>query len=304
MPRECQSAPTGSVCIDAAVTYLDQARSSLGQPAYSLPADFASLSQTQQVLILTNEDRTLYGLAPISGLTDALSQDAAGSLASDSDPQPSNSDPWAGYTSNASWGDVNMVAAYEGWMYDDGPGSDNVDCTSSDPSGCWGHRHDILWQFGSGTLAMGAATGADSSGNTAYTMLLMQGNASYRPVFTYTWAQALADGAESSGGSGPGGSVVTNAPTGSTRPGAAPEARGARVTIKVKVVRVRGHRVTVKLIGSIGSQLSCSLSRVRGHSHRTKSCTHAAVFSHVPAGRYQLRISSGALTVTRRVLVK
>ena len=47
------------------------------------------------------------------------------------------------------------------WMYDDGPGSANVDCTSSDPSGCWGHRHDILWQF-SPPVAMGAGVSGAS----------------------------------------------------------------------------------------------------------------------------------------------
>ncbi len=104
MPRACESDPTGSVCIDAAVNYLDQARANLGQPAYSLPSDFVSLSPTQQVLVLTNLDRILYNLPPISGLTDALDQDAAAGISSDSDPQPSTPD-WYGYTSNAAWGE-------------------------------------------------------------------------------------------------------------------------------------------------------------------------------------------------------
>jgi hypothetical protein len=307
MPRACETAPTGSVCIAAAVTYLDQARANLGQPPYSLPADFASLSPGQQALILTNEDRVLYNLPPVSGLTNALDQDAAAGVATDSDPEPSSSDDWYGFTSNAAWGDVNMVAAYEGWMYDDGPGSDNVDCTSSDASGCWGHRHDILWGFGPGTLAMGAASGTDSSGNPAYTMLLMQGSPAYNPVFTYTWAQALADGAGSSGGSGSTGSgaASTVSPSGgSTRPDANPEARGARVMIKVKLVRVRGHRVTVRVVGPSGTGLSCSLHREQRHFRRVKACTHTVTFSHLPAGRYQLRISSGAVTVTRGVRVR
>jgi len=305
LPRACETAPTGSVCVDAVVSYLDQARASLGQPPYSLPADFASLAPIQQTLILTNEDRLLYNLAPISGLTNALDQDAAEGVTTDSDPEPSSSDDWYGFTSNAAWGDVNMVAAYEGWMYDDGPGSDNVDCTSSDASGCWGHRHDILWEFGSGTLAMGAASGTDSSGNPAYTMLLIQGSPAYNPVFTYTWAQALADGAGSSGSSSPGG-VVSSAPSGtsSTGPGGDSEARGARVAIKVKLVQVRGHRVTVRVTAPRGTGLSCSLRRAGRHFRRLKACSHTVTFSHLPAGRYQLRISSGALTVTRGVRVR
>jgi hypothetical protein len=300
MPSACDSAPTGSDCVEAAVGYLNQARANLGQPPYSLPADFVSLTPIQQALILTNDDRVLYHLAPVSGVTDALDQDAAAGLTSDSDPQPSSQN-WYGYTSNASWGDVNMVAAYEGWMYDDGPGSDNVDCTASHPGGCWGHRHDILWQFGPGTLAMGAAAGTDSSGNPAYTMLLIQGSPSYNPAFTYTWAEALADGAGSAG-SGSSGSGSTAGPvvTGS-RPG---PAREARVTITVHAVRVRGHRVTVKVTGPSGVRLSCVLSRARGRFRRAKSCAHRVTFSGVPAGRYRLRISTGALTVTRRFVVR
>jgi hypothetical protein len=301
MPAACQTDPTGSVCIDAAVTYLNDARANLGQPPYRLPADFAALTPTQQALILTNEDRILYNLAPISGLTDALNQDAAATLATDSDPQPSASDDWAGYTSNASWGTVNMVAAYEGWMYADGPGSDNVDCTTLDPSGCWGHRHDILWQFGPGTLAMGAAVGPDSSGKPAYTMLLMEGGPSYTPVFTYTWDQAVADGAESASASssnspvGPSGSGSAAVPLG------AGEA-GARIT--VKLVRIRGHRVTVKVAGASGTRVRCLLTRARGHFTRARSCTRTVTFSRVPTGRYQLRVTSGLLTVTRRLRVR
>jgi hypothetical protein len=300
MPGACQTDPTGSVCIDAAVTYLNKARANLGQPPYSLPADFASLTQTQQVLILTNEDRILYNLAPVSGLTAALNQDAAATLATDSDPQPSASDDWAGYTSNASWGTVNMVAAYEGWMYADGLGSDNVDCTALDPTGCWGHRHDILWQFGPGTLAMGAAAGSDSSGKPAYTMLLMEGSPSYTPVFTYPWDQAVADGAGSSSGSSPNTPSGASGPEGTAVPLGAGE---AGVTITVKLVRIRGHRVTVKVVAADHTRLRCLLTRARGHFKRARSCTRTVTFSRVPAGRYRLRVTSGSLTVTRRLRV-
>ena len=45
-------------------------------------------------------------------------------------------------------------------MWDDGLGSKNADCTASHPSGCWTHRHDVLWKFHRGALlAMGAAAG-------------------------------------------------------------------------------------------------------------------------------------------------
>jgi hypothetical protein len=121
------------------------------------------------------------------------------------------------YASNWAGGYVNVVQAYEGWMYDDGPGSGNVDCTSGDPSGCWGHRHDILWEFDptGGQTAMGAAAGSDSAGTPGYAMLLVQGSdSSYRPTYTYTWEQAVADGAGGGLGSGSGSGDGTGAGSG------------------------------------------------------------------------------------------
>ena len=59
LPPDCQTDPTGTVCINAAVSYLDQARASLGQPAYVLPSDFDSLNPDQQALVLTDLDHFL-----------------------------------------------------------------------------------------------------------------------------------------------------------------------------------------------------------------------------------------------------
>lgn len=210
IPQSCWSPPTGDptgpACLDWSVSVLNQARASLGQPAYELPADFDSLSPDQQLFILTNDDRTLYGLPPVPGLTPSLNQDAAGGVQTDSDPWPSTG-AWMAYTSNWAGGYVNAVLAYEGWMYDDGPGSGNLDCTGNSSSGCWGHRHDVLWQFyaGGGTTAMGASAGSFSAGTPSYAMLLAQASDSgYQPSFTYTWAQAVADGAGGPGADGSG----------------------------------------------------------------------------------------------------
>lgn len=203
MPAACGTAPTGATCIDAAVYYLDQARASLGQPPYALPTDFASLSVPEQTLILTNLDRVLYGLAPITGLTADLNSDAYTSgVQAGGDPMPSNTSGLNTWTSNWAGGHVNMPLAYEAWMYDDGPGSGNLDCKSAGDPGCWGHRHDILVQTIAGdSLAMGAATGQGPSSvpNPGYAMLIVGGcgtcNPAYTPTYTYTWSQAVADGA-------------------------------------------------------------------------------------------------------------
>ncbi len=197
MPEACASQPDGAVCQNAAIYYLDQARASLGQPPYQLPADFTSLSPIDRDLILTDLDRTQYGLPAIPGLTAALDADAANGVTIDADPR--SSDPnFTAYTYNWAGGYPNMEAAYEGWMYDDGLGSGNEDCTSSNTAPCWDHRHDILYSFtGTGALAMGAAAGVDSSNVPGYAMLLGIGDSSYVPTYTDTWAVAQTDGAGS-----------------------------------------------------------------------------------------------------------
>jgi len=197
LPSSCSSAPTGKQCIDAVVYYLDKARSRVGLPPYALPANFPSLSAPRQLFILVNLDRVQYGLPPIPGMTAALNHDAfvSGVWPAD-DPHPSNTTGlttwwpgWAGAFSNA-------PIAYEGWVWDDGLGSTNPRCTPSDHSRCWGHRHSVLWKFGAGSaLAMGVAAGRDSSHHRGYAYLFVGGNAAYKPVYTYTWRQAVKDGA-------------------------------------------------------------------------------------------------------------
>lgn len=194
LPQACWSAPTGSTCVAAGVQYLQAARANLGQPAYNLPANFTSLAPVKQAFILTNLDRIQYHLNPIPGLTSSLNRDAAGGVRNQTDPLPSDN-AWDAYTSNWAGGYPNMVLAYGGWMYDDGIGSGNLDCTANNTSGCWGHRHDILWQFASvGALAMGAAAGT-GGGSPGYAMLLEQQRPGLHPAYSYRWRQAVAAGA-------------------------------------------------------------------------------------------------------------
>lgn len=345
LPQECGSDPTGATCVDFSVAILDQARTSLGQSPYVLPADFDSLTAAQQVFILVNSDRTLYGLSPIPGLTGALNQDAAQGVRTDNDPTPSDSS-WTMYTSNWAGGYENVVLAYEGWMYDDGAGSGNLDCTPTDSSGCWGHRHDILWRFDpGGPLAMGAAAGTDSTGWSGYSMLLEQGDSSLHPSYTYTWSDAVADGAGGPAGTDVGGSGSTSGsdtgssgsgshsgsgssastgspadsgtpagsgtPSGSgtpagSPPSSAPGAHGASTMIALGRVWIRRHRIALRVSTPRGTPLHCALSQ-RTHGQwlvrRSKRCYPHAVFRHVPAGRYRLRISSTLGTLVRRIVV-
>jgi hypothetical protein len=196
LPPACRTSPAGKTCVNAAIYYLDKARAKLLQPAYKLPADFPSLAPPQQMFILTNLDRIQYGLPPITGLAAELSNDAlTRGVKAGTDPSPSATN-LSGWTANWAAGYANAAIAYNEWMYDDGLGSANIDCRAADQSGCWGHRHDILWKFNQGSrLAMGAAAGLGPQGGHAYAMLLVGGYSGYHPTYTYTWSQALADGA-------------------------------------------------------------------------------------------------------------
>ena len=196
LPQTCWTVPLGSTCVAAGVQYLNQARANLGQPPYALPGNFASLTPVDQVFILTNLDRIQYGLAPIPGLTSSLNRDAAAGVRAQNDPLPS-AGGWDAYTSNWAGGYPNIVLAYGGWMYDDGLNSGNLDCTAGHTSGCWGHRHDILWRFAPvGALSMGAAAGS-AGGMSGFAMLLEQQKPGLHPTYTFRWRQAVAAGAGS-----------------------------------------------------------------------------------------------------------
>ncbi len=192
LPSSCKSAPTAKECVNAVVWYLDKARSRVHLPPYALPANFVSLSPARQIFILVNLDRIQYGLLPITGMTAALNHDAlvSGVLRGD-DPYPSHTAGlniwWPGWAG----GFYNAPMAYEGWVWDDSLGSGNPRCTPTDHSRCWGHRHSVLWKYGP-VLAMGAAA---SSHRRSYAYLFVGANAGYDPAYTYTWKQAVKDGA-------------------------------------------------------------------------------------------------------------
>jgi hypothetical protein len=203
LPRACNKAPHGAACIDAVIGVLNAARADLGLGPYVVPADFASLSGAQQLLILCNLDRLAYGLPPIAGETPALNTVAAGGVSADNDPDPSallTAIPVFSWTSNWAGAYPNAPEAYYAWMYYDGWSANetsNLDCTSATASGCWGHRQDVLSFATAGVLSMGAFVGKDAHGDTGYAMTLVwtPGPTSLSVSYSYSWARAQADGA-------------------------------------------------------------------------------------------------------------
>jgi hypothetical protein len=154
-------APSGldssAPCLAAVLLAVDNARAQEGVKPMVLPTDFGRLGIPEQLLVVVNLERIDRGLPPFVGRTPALDRNAQeGADIANDPPDPGDAYDvvdgiWAGGSSNA------LDADY-GWMYDDGIGSGNIDCPAKGGTGCWGHRHGILDNFGTvGTLVMGGA---------------------------------------------------------------------------------------------------------------------------------------------------
>jgi len=141
-------------CDKQAIANINRARAMEGVKKIKLPANYASLTLTQQEIAVSNAERVDRGLSklPERASLDKLSKQGA----------QTNSDPIG--PANHGWGSIwagvaDPLAADFLWMYDDGPNSPNLDCQNPGDSGCWGHRHNIInpdWK------AMGAGHDHDS----------------------------------------------------------------------------------------------------------------------------------------------
>lgn len=183
---------TSPACVSADLAEINAARAAEGVGAMALPTNYAQLTGAQQLFVVTNLERVGRGLQPLLGLADQLDNLAAQGAGHGADPpMPSSGITWAG----AIWagGFPSTLEADFGWMYDDGPGSDNLDCKTAGDPGCWGHRDIILASPAGASLVAGAAT-AQGSWGTEYAMVFAQ-YVGTPPPLSYTWSQAVAAGA-------------------------------------------------------------------------------------------------------------
>lgn len=182
----------------AAIAAINNARAAEGLPQLVLPQGFAAMPNDVQQFILVNLERIARGLPPLVAISPALDLAARAGAADDQDPNIPP--PFQSYAYGANWaGDAQPAVAMYGYMYLDGWGGSstqtvNVDCTSATAPGCWGHRRNILGDYGVAGLFGGAAItqGAGTTGTSAQAFVGYTG----APVpVTYTWAQALEAGA-------------------------------------------------------------------------------------------------------------
>src|SRR4051812_34407087 len=195
----CWPDATTMACYDAVLTDISYARSLEGLTPMVLPVHFAALDPARQTFVVTNLERSDRGLRPVAGLTADLDAVAAAAVAAQTHPvfTSSHVGPMTGTWWTGVWaGAPNPLIADLLWMYEDGwSGTDttNVDCTSADAVGCWGHRNNILSDFGdAGEIVAGAA----AAGTTSTSMALVAvGGKGLLPPLRYLWSDALADGA-------------------------------------------------------------------------------------------------------------
>ena len=183
-------------CVRAVLAAINHAHSLEGVMSMVLPTDFSRLTVPEQLFVAINLERVDRGLAPFVGLTAALDRNAQRGADTANDPPDAGpayllvDDEWAG-------GSANGLDAVYGWMYDDGFNSGNLDCLHRGAAGCWGHRHGILDNFGSGSdLVMGTAlnaTGDTNTGDVGGTSMAATLAVAAKPgPLLYTWAEALA----------------------------------------------------------------------------------------------------------------
>jgi hypothetical protein len=168
----------GPGCQAVALQAIDRARAAEGLGPLELPTDYAGLTTAQQLFVVADLERTDRGLPPFSGLSSRLDALAEAGASTDSDPVGPTGSSWG---SNWAGGEASALLADYDWMYDDGPGSPNLDCDHPSSTGCWDHRQNILGDYGAHPVMGAAATTVD--GVTSMTELFSSGS---RGVLEFT----------------------------------------------------------------------------------------------------------------------
>jgi hypothetical protein len=178
-------------CVNATLAAIDNARSQEGLPGMTLPSNWSQLSPAQQLFVATNLERTVRGLAPLEAMATALDQAAEQGAEQNTDPSAPAGFPYTQWGSNWAGAVGNPLEAMYYWMYDDGLGSSNVDCTTGNTSGCWGHRDNVLMRLSCQMCVFGGGFDPTSyQGTPSLTEILV--DSSGQPAVDFTWQQEQA----------------------------------------------------------------------------------------------------------------
>lgn len=147
---------TSDQCIETALQAINNAHISEGIAPVTLPSNWFALTSPEHLFVIADLERISMGEIPFIGLNPTL--DATAQTGADN-----NSDPSMPSINGILWMGGDWAGAFPGtlavdysWMYYDGYGGNNLDCTSPTSSGCWGHRDNILAQPQCNSCYMGA----------------------------------------------------------------------------------------------------------------------------------------------------
>jgi hypothetical protein len=175
-------------CVSTTLAAIAHGRSAEGLPAMSLPTNWGALGPDQQLYVATNLERTVRGLAPLSAMATVLDQAASAGAASGIDPSPPGGFPSLQWGANWAGGVGSPLEAVYYWMYDDGPGSSNADCSPSNTAGCWGHRDKILMSLSCSPCVMGTGYGPTGwQGQPSWAEILV--GTAVAPAVDFSWEQ-------------------------------------------------------------------------------------------------------------------
>jgi hypothetical protein len=179
-------------CDKAAVAAFSRVRDREGVGPLVLPTGFDTMSTAEQLLVISNLERVDRGLIAVTARATQLDAVAADGARNNTDPGVPTPFP-AGASAASLWAGAGSSALLDDfyWMYDDGPGSGNIDCRHAGDAGCWGHRRGILNPF-SGQLYMGAASVPSSYFGSSIAEEFVGGGSSESTAYTptgLTWSQ-------------------------------------------------------------------------------------------------------------------
>jgi hypothetical protein len=171
---------------DMGIAAIDACRAQEGVGPLRLPNNWSALTPVQQGFVLINLERVNRGLPAIVGLNPSLNGLASSGASSGGDP----SFPAGGFVGGGGiWaGAPSVLAADYMWMYADGPGGNNLDCSGSNNSACWGHRDIMLWDRTAGPLVSGGGY-ATAGGVDSLAYLVLSGYSTAN--LTFTWASEV-----------------------------------------------------------------------------------------------------------------
>ena len=157
-----------------------------------LPDNWASLTAAQQLFVATNLERTVRGLAPITGMDPALDAVATVGAKQGTDPPLSANGTYVAVGDNWIQGYSNPLEAIYQWVYDDGLGSTNVDCTRADLSSCWEHRSNVLLALPCDSCALGAAFAPTDTRGEPLSFAEVLAESQTLGSYSFTWEDELA----------------------------------------------------------------------------------------------------------------